>query len=203
MNFFKRRYRKIKEQADKFASTKNVPSAAYSLYHIILWVMIASSVMTVLTLYGLLLVELPEHPAVTISLNMLIPAWGIILFFGFGKYFFYARILEIHYFSKAIAFLIKRLDMYWWRKYRKQSPLTESLFKIQTKSETAKRRLSKKQIRLIQIALIATFVILYGYSEIDTFEGIVSNVDQSIEQEQKTQNNLGKIFDGMEKKIVP
>jgi hypothetical protein len=197
LNFFKKRYADIKKDVAKFASTKNVPAQAYSFFQVFLWVMIASSILAVMTLSLISSIELPDNIITTISLNMIIPAWGIILFFGLGKYFFYAKILEIHYMQKLLSYCITKLDMMWWRKYRKQSPLTEALLKAQTKAETTKKKMSPRKRKLISIILVTVLVCAYGYTKIDLFTETIESWQAEIEHNEKIQNNLGKIYDGL------
>lgn len=203
MNFFKRRYRKIREDAAKFASTRNVPAQAYSFFNIFLWVMIASSTLSIFTLSLIGRLELPDSPIVAIGLNLIIPMWGMVLFFGFGKYFFYAKILEIHYMQKALAYLINKLDMIWWRKYKKHSPLTESIFKMQQKGERIGKKLSKPQKRVLIIALLIIIGSFYGYTKYPVFEEMIDDVNKDIEHAEAKEKNLGKIFDGLKKIEAP
>jgi hypothetical protein len=197
LNFFKKRYADIKKDVAKFASTKNVPAQAYSFFQVFLWVMIASSILAVMTLSLISSIELPDNIITTISLNMIIPAWGIILFFGLGKYFFYAKILEIHYMQKILSYLITKLDMLWWRKYRKQSPLTEALLKAQTKTESAKRKFTPRQRKLISILLVGILVGLYSAVNIEFFPETIEGWQVEIKENEKIQNNIGKIYDGL------
>ena len=197
MNFFKKRYKKIKEDAVRFASTKNVPPQAYSFFNVFLWVMIASSTLSIFTLSLIGMVELPDSILTTVGLNLIIPAWGMILFFGLGKYFFYAKILEVHYMQKALSYLINKLDIIWWKKYKRHSPLTESIFKIQQKGEKIGKKLSKPQKRVLMIALLIIIGGFYGYTKYPILEDMITGIDESIKHEQVKEKNLGKIFDGL------
>ena len=194
MNFFKKRYTKIKDDAKKFASSKNVPEQSFSFFMVLQFLLIGTSIISIATLYLISMLPIQDSIFTTLALNMVLPGWFIILLFGFGKYFFYAKILEIYYFNKALSKGINKLDMYWWRKYRKQSPVTEALSKMQTKTGTAKRKLTKPQKALIFIALMAALCWLYLYDEIMS---VVDSINVMIEQNEVTQNNIGKIFDGL------
>lgn len=194
MSFFKKRYAKIKDDARKFASTKNVPEQSFSFYMVLQFVLIGTSIVSIATLYLISMLPIQDSIITTVLLNMVLPGWFMILLFGFGKYFFYAKILEIHYLNKALSKGLTKLDMYWWRKYRKQSPVTEVLSKMQTKGSTAKRKLTKPQKALIFIALMAVLCWLYLYDEIVS---LTVSIEQIIQQNEINQNNIGKIFDGL------
>lgn len=194
MNLFKKRYVKIKDDARRFASAKNVPEQAFSFWMVLQFLAIGTSIVSIGTLYLISMLPIQDSVFTTVLLNLVLPGWFVILLFGFGKYFFYAKILEIYYLNKALSKGLTKLDMYWWRKYRKQSPITETLAKMQTKAGTAKRKLTKPQKTLIFIALMAVLCWLYLYDEIVS---VVNGIDVVIQQNEENQNNLGKIFDGL------
>ena len=105
----------MRDDAKKFASTKNVPESAFSFWMVIQLVLITSSITSIVTLYIIGSIELPDTMLTQILINMVIPGWILVLFFGLGKYFFYAKILEIHYLNRLLTNGINKLDMYWWR----------------------------------------------------------------------------------------
>lgn len=192
MSFIKKRYRQMKDDAKKFASSKNVPEQAYSFWMVMQLVLIASSILSILTL--VLISKLPENLLTGIIIDMVIPSWIIILFFGLGKYFFYAKILEVHYFSKLMSWSINKLDMYWWRKYRKQSPVTEMLHKAQEKSSKVKRKLTRPQKALIMAVMFGLLAYVYLY---DNVLDVYNSIENMLIQQEIAENDLGKINDGL------
>lgn len=203
MNYFKKRYQSMKKDAEEFAKSKNVTLQMYSFFQVFTWVIIASSILSVFTFMLIGRIQVPPgyNTLVNVLINLVIPTWCFVLLFGFGKYFFYVRILEIHYINKLMTYAINKLDMYWWRKYRKQSPLTETLHKMQTKASSTKGKLSKRQKRLIGILFIMLLVCFYGYQKYDTFVSVAQSFDDTQKADQIQSKNLGKIFDGMNGKL--
>lgn len=194
MNFIKRRYSKMKDDARKFASSKNVPESALSFWMVFPFVGYASAFLSIISLLLISQLEIPDGMPVQIGLNMIIPAWFVFLFFGLGKYFFYAKILEVHYLNKLMTKGINKLDMYWWRKYRKQSPVTEALNKVQQKSGTVKRRLTKPQKGLIMTVVIGLLVWFYL---VDDIVYVYDSIQDMLIQQEIIENDLGKISDGL------
>lgn len=180
----------MKDDARKFASSKNVPESAFSFWMVIQFVLIASSILSIGTLYIIGSINLPDNILVQIGLNMVIPGWVLILFFGLGKYFFYAKILEIHYLNKLLTKGINKLDMYWWRKYRRQSPVTDALNKMQGKK--AKRNLTKPQKALVFAAVFGFLIWFYLYDEV---VDLYYSIEDMLIQQEIAENDLGKIYD--------
>lgn len=184
----------MKDDAKKFASTKNVPESVLSFWMVFPFVGYASAILSIVTLLLISQLEVPDGMPVQIGLNMIIPGWFLFLFFGVGKYFFYAKILEVHYLNKLMTKGINKLDMYWWRKYRKQSPVTEALNKVQQKSGTVKRRLTKPQKGLIMTVVIGLLVWFYL---VDDIVYVYDSIQDMLIQQEIIENDLGKINDGL------
>lgn len=201
--FFKKRWRQIRDDADKFASTKNVSKDSYSFYFIFAWILFTSAIGAMFTIYLLSFVDnTPVNWYNFVAYQMIIPLWFFGILFSLGKYFFYIRILEIHYTSKIISYVINKLDMIWWRKFRKHSPLTEGLFKLQEKTQSKKHKLTKPQRRLFAVVLISALLLMYIGIHYDDFMEFAVSYQETSQQIEINENNNAKIFDGTERKIM-
>jgi len=99
-------------------------------------------------------------------------------------------ILEIHLFERINKLVFKswqRFDMWYFRKYRKTSPLTEYLAKLQMKM--GKNKMSKRKRRLIMLSLIAGLIILNFAVRVPILFDSVTNeteigteIDQAVEE---------------------
>lgn len=99
-------------------------------------------------------------------------------------------ILEILLFEKINKLVFKswqRFDMWYFRKYRKTSPLTEYLAKLQMK--IGKNKMSKRKRRLIMLSLIAGLIILNFAVRVPIIFDSVTNeteieteIDQAVEE---------------------
>ena len=99
-------------------------------------------------------------------------------------------ILEIHLFERINKLVFKswqRFDMWYFRKYRKTSPLTEYLAKLQMK--IGKNKMSKRKRRLIMLSLIAGLIILNFAVRVPILFDSVTNeteigteIDQAVEE---------------------
>lgn len=201
MTWFRKRYRQIKDDVKKYAEEKNVPANAISFWYVFQYILIASGILTLVSLYTLSSVWPDISPIGALVFNLIPVFWFMFLLFGVGKYFYYAKILEIHYINKILAYCIDKLDMIWWRKYRKHSPLTDAISKIMSKKEKAKSRFTKPQRRMIVITFVILFVGFYGYAHMDTFVEFYDSFALIPHEINLQQNQIGRIYDGLNEEI--
>jgi len=126
--FFKQGIQSIKD-TKKYAREKNVPNWSYQV--------ILSSIFTLYlftSLYGSSIMYLapilPAIPDIMINIIHLSPIFMSFLFMmKYGQYPIKLTILLNSYLQKGIMKLINRLDMYYWRKYDKDSVASNFILK--------------------------------------------------------------------------
>ena len=165
IDFFKQRYKKLRVDTKQFAVKYNVSSMEkLAFIHGIMNIFIVSSILSVYSIFGLASLPIPPYgifyDAMWISANFILPVYIILILFTFGKYFVYPHLLFYHYSTKFFMWIFTTLDRYYWRKYRKQSPLTEFMYKSQSKYLSWWEKLSVQRKRLIKLGLFLGVAIL-------------------------------------------
>lgn len=145
---------------------------------------------------------------INMQIGVFLPiAYSIVLSYLFLERLVILHILAFEQINKLIFKFWQKLDMYWFKKYKKHSPLTEGMVKIQEKVGKFQKTKSKKQRRVIIIAVIfALILVQVGFRApiiIDYFEEeqpvlTPEEISQGIaeenfqEQEERIKVNIGR-----------
>lgn len=177
IGFFKTRYKKLRSDTKQYAVKYNVGKMErLAFVHGVLNVMILSSILSVYSVLGLVNLPLPEYgllyDIIWVGANLLLPVYCIGILFTLGKFFVYPYILLYHYNTKFFVWIFNRIDMYWWRKYRKQSPLTEFMFKSQVKGKMWFDKQSVQRRRLLKLGLVLGIGMIVLSTRWDVIEGL-------------------------------
>ena len=146
----------------KVASEKNVHNWYNCVFHSMIIIMGSSMLLSLWTIIYLADITLDTTIGELLT-GMQIGVFLPILY-GIGlSYLFLEKLILIHIhlfdkLNKTIFKLWQKFDMWYFRKYRKTSPVTENLAKFQQK--VAKHQTSKRNKRLILVCVIGFFVIL-------------------------------------------
>ena len=164
IDLIKKRLKKIKE-TKKFATDHNVHSWYNMLLHGIMFVLIGGFLVSLGAI--ILLDDIESHSTLKGSLLMN-GLWGIATTFPFTFAFILALIylpriimLEVLLNEKIQRYMMagwQKLDMWYFRKYRKHSPLTDSYSKIYEKTTKYTSKLSRNQKKLITIGIVILLV---------------------------------------------
>jgi len=146
----------------KVAQQKNVHTWYNCVFHSMILILVASFMLSLYTIVLIADITLDS----TIGELLISMQIGIILpiFFAITlSYLFLEKLIILHIlvFEKMNRIIFKgwqKFDMWYYRRYRKTSPITEYLSKFQ--QMIAKRQTSKKNRRIVLVCVIAFFVIL-------------------------------------------
>lgn len=92
--------------------------------------------------------------------------------------------------NKAIFNGWQKLDMWYFKKYRKQSPLTDSYSKINDKANRWSSKLSKNQKKLIKITLIVLLISINIYWKAPMIEELLDTNQEEIIPEVESDNQI-------------
>lgn len=157
---------KIKD-TQKIAREKNVHNWYNCVFHSIIIILGISLVLSLHTIQylGVNLDTTLGDLILTFQPAIFLPLiYSLTLSYLFLQKLIILHILAFEQLNKIIFKLWQKMDMYWFRKYRKHSPITEGLAKFQSKMEKFNKSKSKKQKRLIVIGVITFLLIIQiGY----------------------------------------
>lgn len=88
-----------------------------------------------------------------------------------------------------------KYDMWYFRKHRKHSPLTEFQFKIQSKREKYQKKLSKRQRKAITITAIILIIALQFLVRLPSFiDDFEPDEVKDLENSMDKRDTYGKIY---------
>lgn len=139
----------------KVANEKNVHNWFNCVYQSI-FIIFATSI--ILSLYTISYFTTDDTSLQEVQQYALLLPLGYTLLLS---YFLLEKLILLHIWAfsklnKKIFELWQKMDMYWFRKYRKHSPVTEGLSKLQNKA--SKINSSKRKRRIVTIAVIVGLV---------------------------------------------
>lgn len=148
----------IKGEINRIKETKYLASQKnqshnwlQSVWNSVILILLTSISLSIFTMSNEAFVGLFVNNNIPFDLALLlIPSYFLFLFFGVMEKLIILHIAIFEKLSKTIFKLWQRMDMWYFRKYRKHSPLTDMQFKIQQKKE----KLSKRKKKLITVLLI-------------------------------------------------
>jgi len=158
-NFFE----KIKE-TKKVATEKNVHNWYNCVFHSVILIMITSMILSLYTihLFGINLDTTIGELILTFQPGIFLPLfYSITLSYLFLEKLIVLHILAFAKFNKLIFKGWEKFDMWYYRKYRKTSPLTENLAKVQRK--ISKYQSTKRRRRMLLVGVII-FVVLLNFT---------------------------------------
>lgn len=147
----------------RVASQKNVFNWYNCVFHSLIIIMGTAMVLSLFTIIVLADVTL-DTTIGELLINMQVGIFLPILYAITLSYLFLEKLIlvHIHVYEKVNRYIFKgwqKFDMWYYRKYRKTSPLTESLAKIQQKIAKHNPN-SKRNKRIVLVCVIAFFILL-------------------------------------------
>lgn len=151
---------KIKD-TKKIATEKNVHNWYNCIFHSIVIILIASMVLSLYTihLFGVSMDTTLGELILTFQPGIFLPLiYSLTL-----SYLFLEKLIVLHImaFAKLNKIIFKgweKFDMWYYRKYRKTSPITENLAKVQRK--ISKFQSTKRRRRLLLVSVVLLVVLL-------------------------------------------
>lgn len=146
----------------KIANEKNVHNWYNCVLNSLILIMVSSFMLSLYTIILLADVTLDTtigELLVGMDIGLILPVvFGITLSYLFLEKLIILHILIFEKLNKTIFKAWQRFDMWYYRKYRKTSPITENLAKIQGK--LAKHQTTKRNKRIVLACVIGFFIIL-------------------------------------------
>ena len=142
----------------KVANEKNVHNWYNCVFHSVILILVASLGLSLLTMNLFIDSSTPigEIPLAAVFIPL---GYGLLLSWLFLEKLILLHIKVFELINKYTMKAWQKLDMYWFRKYRKHSPLTEGLSKLQNKASKIQSR-SPRTKKLIIIGVIAGLILL-------------------------------------------
>ncbi len=189
---FKKWYCKIKE-TKKFANERNVHNWFNILLHSVLFCLVGGTALSLGLLVLTADLEIHSNLKDTILMNMIweFNKFSMFIFAGILALLFMERMIKLQVlayekFNKFLFNMWQRFDMWYYRKYRKHSPLTEGLSKLQEKASKNKRKLSKNQKRMVTIIVIGVMLLILTPFRIIP---MIENISNDFEEIEEDKNN--------------
>lgn len=205
MNPISAKYNEIKTYVNDWARKKDtrIETFAFILFYGTIDCLVLGGMLTIFVLVGINTLNntsqiIPEW-IFNLAINSDIAQfWMIINTFAIwwylGKYITLLRFMIVFKIGKAVSKammkFIDKLDMYYWRKHKTSSPLTENIAKIQNKIQDKKQKLTKRQAKFIGIAIIVILIIIQLGIRVPS---IIEDYEIQEQQKIKQENDLGKI----------
>lgn len=195
--FFKKRIKKIKD-TKSVAFERNVAN----WYQIVFYSFMGIFLLSAVSNFGLIILVSDLTSSVkegSTAENIIWGTMSVMPFILTGVFVFtildkviILHIMVMEKINKQIMKVWHWLDMQWFKKYRKSSPLTETTFKIHEKSSKIGRKLSSRQKLVIKIALIVVLIAIQiwwrGPVLMDSFENL-QDATPEISDNQMDQDN--------------
>ncbi len=147
----------------KIANEKNVHNWYNCVFHSVIIIMGISMILSLYTIVYLADITLDTtigELLINMQIGIFLPiAYSIILSYVFLEKLVILHILIFEKFNKQVFKMWQKLDMYWYKKYKKHSPLTEGLSKLQSRIAKFQTR-SKRQRKIIIIAVIFALILV-------------------------------------------
>lgn len=99
------------------------------------------------------------------------------------------------YITKAVMYGIDKLDLYWFRKYKTHSPVTNFIDRLQTKVGEKKSKLNKTKKRIVVVLLIVALVAIHIWARYPVLVEMYNDTMYMINQSEleDIQSDPGKI----------
>ena len=147
----------------KIAREKNVHNWYNCVFHSIIIILGTSLILSLYTIQflGVSLDTTLGELILTFQPAIFLPMiYSLTLSYLFLEKLIILHILIFERLNKVIFKLWQRMDMYWFKKYKKHSPITEGLAKFQSKMTKFNSTKSKKQKKLILVGVIAILLVI-------------------------------------------
>lgn len=147
----------------KIANEKNVHNWYNCVFHSVIIIMGISMILSLYTIVYLADMTLDTtigELLINMQIGIFLPiAYSIILSYVFLEKLVILHILVFEKFNKQVFKMWQKLDMYWYKRYKKHSPITEGLSKLQSRVAKFQTR-SKKQRRIVIIGIIVALLLV-------------------------------------------
>lgn len=197
LDYFKNRIAKIKG-TKKIAQEKNVSSSwwygfIYGIASLFLLgsmltfgiIILTSSIIVVTSLEGTI-IETIAFDVMTVSV-VIIP---ILFVFTLLDKMIILHLIIFQNINKALFYLWNRLDMWYFKKYRKHSPLTEGYSKLSDRTAKYSSKLSRSQKKMIKIALIMVLVGVQVYWKLPMFEELMIEINENNKEQLQSDSQI-------------
>lgn len=131
----------------KIARERNVHNWTNIILHSILMIMGASLLLSFYTMFAF--TDIGNSDLGEIAFSILPIAYGIFLTFTLLDKIIVLQIIAFEKLNKLIFKHWQKMDMYWFRKYKKHSPLTEGVSKISNVSEKLNKKPRTRKIIIV------------------------------------------------------
>ncbi len=200
IDLIKQKIQKIKD-TKKIAQERNVNNWFQCCYYSFIGIFTFSTLLSLLTILG---IEQLEHGTAlqgTLTMNIIWSVASAIPFIYTAILFFtvYEKVIILHIYiferiNKLIFKAWDKLDMIWFKKYRKSSPLTESMAKVQEKGTKWGSKLTKNQKRVFKFTVVTILVVGLLWMRAPMYTDIMDSWEkQSIIEK----NEIGQLYKGV------
>lgn len=165
----------------KVANEKNVHNWYNCVFHSVILILVASLGLSLLTM-NLFIDSSTPIGEIPLAAALIPLAYGLLLSWLFLEKLILLHIKVFELINKYTLKAWQKLDMYWFRKYRKHSPLTEGLSKVQNKVSKFQSNSSKRRKKLVIIAVIAGLILLQVGLRAPVLIDIFTDEPETIEQ---------------------
>lgn len=136
----------------KIARERNVHNWTNIILHSILVIMGASLLLSFYTMFAF--TDIGNSKLGEIAFTLLPIAYGVFLTFTLLDKIIILQIMAFEKLNKLIFKHWQKMDMYWFRKYKTHSPLTEGVSKISNVSEKLNKKPRTRKIIIITLIIL-------------------------------------------------
>ncbi len=199
LNYFKNRIQKIKD-TKKNAQERNVSSSwYYSIFYSIGVLLLLGAMLNMpIIIFVDVLISVASLQGTAVEqiafdfLNVMIFVLPPFIVFNFMDKMIILHLIIFQNINKAMFYAWQKFDMWYFRKYRKHSPLTEIFSKFGDKSAKYNSRLTKNQKRMITIALIMVLIGVQVYWKLPMFEEMMIEMNEQNIKQMESDNQINE-----------
>lgn len=177
----------------KIARERNVHNWTNIIFHSILMIMGASLILSFYTMFAF--TDIGNSDLNEIAFSILPITYGIFLTFTLLDKIIVLQIIAFEKLNKVIFKQWQKIDMYWFRKYKKHSPLTDGVSKI---SDVSKKLNDKPRTRKIVIVSLVIFLLIIN---IAIRAPLITEIINDLSGEKKPTELLTDIIPEEEKQV--